>query len=106
MMHASHAAAGFSELGLGGRRSPVERRRRHAAPVPSFTPALEGCDEDLCGLRVNAVAASITALLGDVLELADDPIDLVIGHAPDQRGGEDACDVVVGFHGGWIAPAR
>jgi len=58
-------------------------------------------------LSVSALAGPIAALLRDVLELADDPIDLVIGHAPDQRGTKDACDidVVFGFHVGWIAPA-
>src|ERR1700733_12038345 len=103
------ATAGWDAPMAGGHqppRSPVERRRRHAATVPPFTPALEGCNEDMRGLRLSAVAVPVAALLRDVLELADHPIDLVIGHAPNQRGGEDACDVVVGFHEGWIALAR
>ena len=103
-----HAVAALSKLRLVAAEGAVQRRRRHAAAVTPFTPALEGCIEDLRGLRVSAVAGAVAALLGDVLELADHPIDLVIGHAPDQRGGEDACDVdsLVSMGGGSRRPER
>jgi hypothetical protein len=58
-------------------------------------------------LRVDAFARPVTALFGDVLELPDHPVDLVVGHPPDKRRREDTrdVDVVFGFHSGWIAPA-
>src|SRR5580704_6663276 len=78
----------------------VERRRRHAPAVSPLAAALQRRDQVTGGLCVGALAGAIATLLGDVLELTDDPVDLVIAHAPDQRGGEDTCDVdvVFGFH--------
>lgn len=68
--------------------------------VASLPSALQGCDQVLRGLRVGGLARPVATLLGDVLELADDAVDLVIGHSPDQRCCHDANDfnIVSGVH--------
>src|SRR5262249_32468473 len=104
---ASPARLGLVTVG----RSVDERRWRDTltvtVTVPPLATALERCDQMAGGLSMSALAVPVALLLRDVLQLADHPIDLVIGHAPDQRGSEDACDVYVvsGFHGRRIALA-
>jgi hypothetical protein len=75
------------------------RRRGNAVTiaVPPLPPALQGRDEVKRGLRVSALSVPIAALLGNVLEVTNHSVDLIVGHPPDQCRHRDADNVEVVF---------